>query len=167
MKFMVQSRQFRHTHIDSHYASALFRYEREFAIRYRHFTIFICQDDKHTIKVGEPGCPVAAVDRGKAVLVGLNEKLVVGDHDFTRFSITPSVNFEIDIPEKIEDAFYHGRVYVGLKDATFQHSSPIRHACELRNILQSRDVQPILLLYTDGGPDHRPTFISLPFVTVH
>ena len=161
IKFMVQSRQFRHTHIDSHYASALFRYEREFAIRYRHFTTFICQDDKHTIKVGEPGCPVAVGDRGKAVLVGLNEKLVVGDHDFTRFSITPSVNFEIDILEKIEDTFYHGRVYVGLKDATFQHSSPIRHACELRNILQSRDVQPILLLYTDGGPDHCPTFISV------
>ena len=161
IQFMVQSRQFRHTHIDSHYASALFRYEREFAIRYCHFTTFICQDDKHTIKVGEPGCPVAAVDRGKAVLVGLNEALVVGDHDFTRFSITPSVNFEIDIPEKIEDTFYHGRVCVGLQDATFQHSSPIRHACELRNILQSRDVQPILLLYTDGGPDHRPTFISV------
>ena len=117
--FMVQSRQFRHTHIDSHYASALFRYEREFAICYRQFSTFICQDDKHTIKVGEPGCPVAAVDRGKAVLVGLNEKLVVGDHDFTRFSITPSVNFEVNIPETIEETFYHGRVHVGLKDSTF------------------------------------------------
>ena len=126
IKFMVQSRQFRHSHVDSHYASALFKYEREFAIRYRDFTTFIYQDDKHTIKVGEPGFPVAAVDRGKAVLVGLNEKLVVGDHDFTRFSITPSVNFEISIPETIEETFYHGKVFVGLKDATFQHSSPIR-----------------------------------------
>ena len=164
IKFMVQSRQFRHSHVDSHYASALFKYEREFAIRYRDFTTFICQDDKHTIKVGEPGFPVAAVDRGKAVLVGLNEKLVVGDHDFTRFSITPSVNFEISIPETIEETFYHGKVFVGLKDATFQHSSPIRHACELRSILHSRAVvQPILLLYTDGDPDHRPTFISVQF----
>ena len=71
-----------------------------------------------------------------------------------------SVNFEISIPETIEETFYHEKVFVGLKDATFQHSSPIRHACELRNILRSRDVKPILLLYTDGGPDHRPTFIS-------
>ena len=157
---MVQSRQFRSTHIDSHYASALLRYEREFAIRYRQFTTFVCLDDKHTIKVGEPGYPVAAVDRGKAVLVGLKEKFVVGDHDFTRFSITPSVNFVVDVPESIEESFYHGRVHVGLKTSAFQPSSLIQRACELRNILQMRDVQPILLLYTDGGPDHRPTFIS-------
>ena len=32
LKFMVQARQFRKEHIDSHYASALFRYEKEFAL---------------------------------------------------------------------------------------------------------------------------------------
>lgn len=131
VKFMVQSRQFRHHHIDSHYASALYRYGREFAIQYRPFTTFVCQDDKHTIKVGEPGYPVAAVERGKQVIVGLNEKLVVGDHDFTKVKLTPSVNFLVDIPESIEGTFYHGKVYVGLKDSTFQPSSPIRHASEL------------------------------------
>lgn len=62
IKFMIQSRQFRHNHVDSHYASALYRYEREFAIQYRVFTTFVCQDDKHTIKVGELGYPVAAVE---------------------------------------------------------------------------------------------------------
>ena len=51
IKFMVQSRQFRHSHIDSDYASALFKYEREFAIRYHNFTTLICQDHKNTIKV--------------------------------------------------------------------------------------------------------------------
>ena len=49
--------------------------------------------DKHTIKVGEPDYPIAAVERGKAVLVGLNEKIVVGDHDLTKFSITPQCRF--------------------------------------------------------------------------
>ena len=98
---MIQSRQFRHSHVDSHYASALYRYEREFAIRYRGFTTFVCQDDKHTIKVGEPGYSIAAVEWGKQGLVGLNEKLVVGDHDFTKLSLVPSVNFIINIPESV------------------------------------------------------------------
>ena len=128
IKFMVQSRQFRHNHVDSHYASALYRYGREFAIQYRHFTTFVCQDDKHTIKIGEPNYPVAAVDCVKQVLVGLNKKLVVGDHDFTKLKLTPSVNFHVEIPESIEGIFYHGKVYV---DSTFQPSSPMCHASEL------------------------------------
>ena len=127
----------------------------------RDYTTFISQDDKHSVKVGEPEYPVAAVERGKAVLVGLKE-MVVGDHDFTKFTLTPSVNFHICIPETMEGSFYRGKVYVGLKDSTFQHSSSIRHATELKKILSSQEssVQPMLLLYTDGGPDHRLTYIS-------
>ena len=107
---MVQARQFRKTHVDYHYALALYRYEREFCVKFRQYTTFVSQDDKHTIKVGGPEYPVAAVDRGRAVLVGLNEKMVVGDHDFTKFTLTPSVNFLIDIPESIEGSFYCGKV---------------------------------------------------------
>jgi hypothetical protein len=33
VKFMIQSRQFRKTHMDMHYASAIFRYQKEFAIQ--------------------------------------------------------------------------------------------------------------------------------------
>ena len=32
LKFMIQARQFRKCHVDSHYASALFRYLKEFSI---------------------------------------------------------------------------------------------------------------------------------------
>ena len=60
------------------------------------------------------------------VLVGLNEKMVVGDHDFTKLMLTPSVNLIVEIPESI-DTFYHGKVFVGLKSSGFQNSSPIRH----------------------------------------
>ena len=51
----------------------------------------------------------------------------------------------------------------GLKDSTFEHSNPIRHATELKQILVSRDssTEPILVLYTDGGPDHRLTYVSV------
>ena len=99
--------------------------------------MFVCQDDKYTIKVGEPGYPVAVVEWGKQVLIGLNEKLVVGDHDFTKISLVPNVNFMVNIPESIEGTFYHGKIFAGLKDSIFQSSPPIRHARELLKALQS------------------------------
>ena len=71
-------------------------------------------DDKHTCKVGEPGYPVVAVDRGRKVIVAKNTSFQVADHDFTKFSITPSVALSIDIPDTIEGSFYHGQVYVGV-----------------------------------------------------
>lgn len=162
VKFMVQARQYRLTHVDTHYASALFRYEKEFAIRYREHTTFASLDDKHIINVGEPDYPFAAVERGKEVIVELRQKMVVADHDFTKFSLTPSVCLLIDIPETIDGSFYRGDVYVGLKENAFQPSSPIRHMTELNQILTSQnDDNPILLLYTDGGPDHRLAYVSV------
>lgn len=55
----------------------------------RDFSNFLCLDDKHKIKVGEPQYPVAAVDRGRRVIVSSNERMVVADHDFTKFSVIP------------------------------------------------------------------------------
>ena len=55
-----------------------------------------------------------------------------------------------------------GTVYVGLKDAVFEASSPVRHACELHQTLQSFSFsKPVLFLYSDGGPDHRLTYVSV------
>ena len=125
--------------------------------------MFVCLDDKHRCKIGEPSFPVAAAERGRRVLVSRNANFEVGDHDFTRFSVIPSVALLIDIPESIEDSWYTGQVLVGLKDAAFEHSSPERHACELQNLLQSRNLgsNPILFLYSDGGPDHKLTYTSV------
>ena len=162
IKFMIQARQFRKAHIDSHYASALFRYLREFAVCYRSHCTMVSMDDKHTVKVGEPDYPVAGAERGKQVLVSLTKKLVVADHDFTKFSLTPSVSFLISIPESITQSFYSGKVFVGLKENCFQPSSPIHHMTELKGILNAVDnTHPLLLLYTDGGPDHRLTYVSV------
>ena len=38
IKMMVASCQFRKTHIDVHYASAVFRYEKEFCVQFRKYT---------------------------------------------------------------------------------------------------------------------------------
>ena len=85
--------------MDSHYCAALFRYMREYAITYKDLASFICLDDKHQIKCGEPGYPVAAAEWGRRVIVSKNESFEVGDHDFCKFSIVPSVSLMIKIPE--------------------------------------------------------------------
>lgn len=55
-------------------------------------------DDKHRVKVGEPHYPVAAAERGKKVLVSRGTSFEVADHDFTKFSLVPSVSLVVDIP---------------------------------------------------------------------
>ena len=167
LKFMVQSRQFRSSHVDVHYASALFRYEKEFAIQFRDNTEFFCMDDKHTCKIGEPNHPVAAVERGKKVIVNLNKSFQVADHDFTKISITPSVTLRVNVPDSIDGSFYDGQVYVGIKENCFEASSPIRHMAELYNVIQREEIKkPILCFYTDGGPDHRVTYASVQIALI-
>ena len=92
----------------------------------------------------------------------------MADHDFTKLSFIPSVFFKVAIPDDISGSWYSGKVHISLKEGTFEPSCPIRHASELISlivisfssmlIIQSK---PILFLYTDGGPDHRLTFIAV------
>ena len=122
----------------------------------------VCLDDKHRIKVGEPGFPVAAAERGKKVLVKVGGSFEVGDHDFTKFSLVPSVTLVNTIPSEISGSWYRGSVYFALKEGAFELSSLARHATELASYLQQLDsVKPVLVLYTDGGPDHRLTYLSV------
>ena len=69
VKRMVQQRQWRKEHVDAHYGGCIFRYLRECALLFRSHCMFICVDDKHRVKVGEPSCPVAAAERGRQVIV--------------------------------------------------------------------------------------------------
>ena len=158
VKYMIQQRQFRNDHEDSHYTAALFRYQREYAIRLRDYCELVCVDDKHIVKIGEPGCPVAAAEQGRQVIVSKGTTFEVSDHDFTKFSIIPSVALIVNIPEVIADSWYRGQVSISLKDAAFEPSSAIRHSAELVKILQGK---PVLFLYSDGGPDHRVTYLSV------
>ena len=86
----------------------------------------------------------------------------MADHDFTKLSFIPSVFFKAAISDDISGSWYSGKVHISLKEGTFEPSSPIRHASELISLIET-DVQskPILFLYTDGGPDHRLTFIAV------
>ena len=84
---MIQQRQCRFDHSDSHYPAAYYRYMREYAVMLRDVCAFISLDNKHKIKRGEPNSPVAAVEQGMRVLVRSDERLTVG--------ITISLNFHL------------------------------------------------------------------------
>ena len=128
---------------------------------FRDHSSLLFMDDKHRCKVGEPGLPVAAVERGKQVVVSTSgRKFAVADHDFTKFAIIPSAVVICDIATSIEDSFYRGKVFVGIKDAALV--SPVRHSTELSNLLREQQVgNPIVLIYTHGGPDLNNTFLSV------
>ena len=163
IKYKIQVRQLHLKHVDDHYAAAIFKYMREYAIKYRDNCTLIFSDDKAKINVGEPGALVSTGVRGKKTLAPVASDLSALDHDMQSLSsLTPSVTMFCDVPVTIESSFYRGRVHVCLKDAVFQPSTPFRHGIELLNLLKRKgDVPPILLLYTDGGPDHRVTYYSV------
>ncbi len=151
VKYMVQARQFRKEHEDAHYAAAIFRYQRELAVMFRQYSAFFCMDNKHRLKVGEPNYPVAAAERGKRVLVRRDETFEVADHDFTRFSLIPSVVLSVDIPEDVTDSWYTDQVLIGLKEGAFEYSSPHRHMTELVDFVQTRNIfaeKYIMFLFT-------------------
>lgn len=54
-------------------------------------------------------------------------------------------------------------MYVGLKDSVFEPSSPMRHMTELYQTILKTEThkKPILFIYSDSGPDHRLTYISV------
>ena len=53
-------------------------------------------------------------------------------------------------------------VFIGIKDLTFEPSLPFRHHTELVSVLKQISFdKPVLFMYTDRGPDHRLTYISV------
>ena len=68
VKFKVQTRTLHARHLDSRYANTYFMYIKDYAVRYSEDASLICQDDKHSIKIGEPDHPVASLDRGRQVI---------------------------------------------------------------------------------------------------
>ena len=100
------------------------------------------------------------------MVVSVGQTFEVGDHDFSRCSITPSVSLQVNIPENVEESWYKGRVHVINKDTVFQPSSPARHAVELEGLIGPHP-NPILMLYSEGGPDHRCTYLSVQLTMIY
>lgn len=121
-------------------------------------------DDKNQICIGETGTPLAAVNRGKKVVVSKNVQFSASDHDMNvKAKLTPSVLMINDIPGSVEDSFYRATVSVGLKDSIFEPSTLMRHAAEMRQALsRTGNLDKLIrMFYSDGGPDHRVTYPSV------
>lgn len=164
LKLKIQSRQFNMQHVDAHYAAALQKYLKGFAVKYRDNCTLLSVDDKNHIPVGEPGVPIATIFRGKKSVTHADVQNVAADHDTSaKLKLTPSVTLQVEIPDTIDGDFYNGQVMVTVKDTIFQPSNPLRHAAEMNNFLRrtGSNGQPIRLIFSDGGPDHRVTYPSV------
>ena len=69
----------------------------EYSVKNRDLVTLVSLDDKHKVKCGEPSYPVAAAERGKKVIVAENQIMAVGDHDFTKFALIPSVDVLVNL----------------------------------------------------------------------
>ena len=162
-------RQLCKDHVDSHYVSVLLQYLKEFSVQQRDFVTYISIDDKAIIPVGEPGHPVSSGVRGhnRSIVLADNPSPSALDHDFHVHGVVISVTFAVDIPDSSQDSFYCGKAFVCLKDKVTQPSSALQHATELSLLLQSPVFgnivasKAILVTVSDGGPDHRITYVSV------
>src|SRR4051794_32587131 len=102
---MIQIYQICKFHIDSHYCSALWRYLREFAIKFKEYITLICTNDKHKVLIGKSVATSTGV-RNKSALTPVDGILNSCNHDFTKLFLTFSASLFIDIPNNISDLFY-------------------------------------------------------------
>ena len=90
----------------------------------------VSDDAKCKVTLGEPGSPIAAVSRGKQVIVESGESLEACDHDFSNISMIPDAILIQDIPKpqvnngeedsdvtegNSDNSWYRGQVYYGIK----------------------------------------------------
>ena len=66
---MVQQLNIRKYSQDDHYCNSRCKYAREMAIQFKYNASFLSTDGKNKIKVVEVSCVIAAVTRGRKVLV--------------------------------------------------------------------------------------------------
>ena len=93
------------------------------------------------------------------MLVANNESFQVGDHHFSTISLIPTVILVIDIPESVDKSWYGEKACVGIKMSATDPSTALRNATEVADVfiekLDTKEaVPPVLILYTDGGPEH-------------
>ena len=123
------------------------------AIKFKEYSNLFFLDDKHCCKVEKLNYLVAAIEWGKSVIVANEMTFAVADHDFTKCDLIPSVIMQAEIPNSIDESFYHSNIYVGLKDSIFEPSSVLRYASELYNIVVKTN-KSYLFLYIDSRLDH-------------
>ena len=153
----------RETHPDVHYGAAIFKYLRSMAVKLETSCTLLCVDDKSKVNFGEPVTAMASGVRGKKQLGTSASTISAADHDVhNKGHLTPSVILDVEMPDSVDKSFCRGEVVVHLNDSIFQASTPFRHDVSIRKHVMQQDIKPeVLLLFSDGGPDHRLTYESV------
>ena len=87
--------------------------------------------------------------------------------------IVQSVTFAIDNAETITETFFRGNAFVTNKDKVTQPSSALRHSTEFTHLIHTNfnedgitSKQPVAVVVSNGGPDHKVTFGSVQVTTL-
>lgn len=107
---MVQIHQLWIEHKNAHYASALFRYFKKLAVIFSDFNWLVFLNNKYHCKVRKLGFSVAAVDRGKSVLVFQKKSFIVVNHDFIKTGLISSITMLCNISFNIKVYFIMGKL---------------------------------------------------------
>ena len=169
IKFQVQRRQLRATHVDSKYVYHQQRYLKEFATWFNRNCKFISADDKAVIPIGEPHHAVSTGVRAHNQSLGpanIETCIEALDHDWKVAGAVASVNLFCEIPDIRTTFFYGGNAAVTIKDRVFEKSNAMRHYTELCAQIREMDdslimKEELLMLVTDGGSDHNISHASV------
>ena len=76
-----------------------------------------------------------------------------------------------DIPERVDKSWYRGKACVGIKISATDPSTALQNGTEVASALIEKfdtkeAVPPVLILYTDGGPEHRTTYLSVKIAMI-
>jgi len=79
LNFFPKYPEGRRSHPDKNYCEALLRYQHELTVKCQSHSVFIHNDYKHCIKIGDPGYLVAAIEPGRQAIVSPSQIFAVGD----------------------------------------------------------------------------------------
>ncbi|RGB32467.1 hypothetical protein C1646_762901 [Rhizophagus diaphanus] len=125
--------------MDAYYCAVLFRYLREFSIKYRQYVCFISADDKHKVSIGE-GIPVSTGVCNYQSLAAQNNGFYNGE---------VFVSFKDTVFEPNSAIQYITEFYNVINTKYTHYTSP-----------------PILCLYTNGRPNHICTYSSIQIALI-
>ena len=131
VKYRLQTRQLRRTHIDLHYCHKVALNARCFVLRFKPLSLLLGLDDKCKIPVGEPNAEVSGLARQRSTMSSIDFPNAALDHDYHVAAVVPSAMLVTDVPDDSSKAFYRGDLVVCLKDSAFQPSNPFRHMVEM------------------------------------
>ncbi|CAF5063316.1 unnamed protein product, partial [Rotaria sp. Silwood1] len=151
---------------DSHFAAATVEYLKDLAILFGSKSVFvISQDDKARVPLGLP-----AAKQQAPILMHLEYRMELPDHDFVvaeKHKLIPSVYGALIFKNK--QLSYSGPTYIGIRSGKHEHSTAFTHLADLSKCLSliefkcyshtdDNKLKPILIVFTDGGPDENPRF---------